>query len=264
MKITQKKENMLMKKLGKKLAILAVIGAASIGFVGCGNSADNPEQTEETTTVENAETQENTEQTSQPNENGNNNENNTASDANNQSNPSNDNKIETKTNNNNSNSNSNNTSTPNKPTSNTSPTKPNNSSNNTSPSKPNNSNTSSSNTSTQKPTQQHVHNWTAQTKTINHPATGHNETYYVTVKEAYDEPIYAPRTICNKCGKDITGDPILHCAECRSSYSVNDVQVGTKHHDAVKEARTKWVVDKAAWTETVTTGYKCSSCGATK
>lgn len=257
MKITQEKENMLMKKLGEKLAILAVIGAASIGFVGCGNSADNPEQTEETTTVENVETQENTEQTSQPNENGNNNENNTVLDANNQSNPSNDNKTETKTNNNSSNSNSNNTSTPNKPTSNTSPTKPNNSSNNTSPSKPNNSNTS---------TPTHTHNWVAQTKTINHPATGHNETYYVTVKEAYDEPIYANRTICNRCGADITNDIDYHytAGGCGGSYSNKDVQVGTKHHDAVKEARTKWVQDKAAWTETVTTGYKCSSCGATK
>lgn len=259
MKITQEKENMLMKKLGKKLAILAVIGAASIGFVGCGNSADNPEQTEETTTVENVETQENTEQTSQPNENGNNNENNTVSGANNQSNPSNDNKTETKTNNNSNNSNSNNTSTPNKPTSNTSPTKPNNSSNNTSPSKP-------SNTSP-KPAQ-HTHNWVAQTKTINHPATGHNETYYVTVKEAYDEPIYEEHTVCHKCGaylENLSDDNFtIHIAQCRSSYSNKDVQVGTKHHEAVKEARTKWVVDKAAWTETVTTGYKCSSCGAIK
>lgn len=257
MKITQEKENMLMKKLGKKLAILAVIGAASIGFVGCGNSADNPEQTEETTTVENVETQENTEQTSQPNENGNNNENNTVLDANNQSNPSNDNKTETKTNNNSSNSNSNNTSTPNKPTSNTSPTKPNNSSNTSKPS----NNAKPSNTSP-KPAQ-HTHNWVAQTKTINHPATGHNETYYVTVKEAYDEPIYESRAICNKCGEDIT-DNIDHIYECRSSYRVKDIQVGTKHHDAVKEARTKWVQDKAAWTETITTGHKCSSCGATK
>ena len=248
-----------MKKLGKKLAILAVIGAASIGFVGCGNSADNPEQTEKTTTVENVETQENTEQTSQPNENGNNNENNTVSDANNQSNPSNDNKTETKTNNNSSNSNSNNTSTPNKPTSNTSPTKPNNSSNNTSPSKPNNSNTS---------TPTHTHNWIAQTKTINHPATGHNETYYVTVKEAYDEPIYEEHTVCHKCGaylENLSDDNFtIHIAQCRSSYSNKDVQVGTKHHEAVKEARTKWVQDKAAWTETITTGHKCSSCGATK
>ena len=33
------------------------------------------------------------------------------------------------------------------------------------------------------------------------------------------------------------------------------------NHPAVTEDR--WVVDKAAWSETVTTGYKCS-CGATK
>ena len=41
------------------------------------------------------------------------------------------------------------------------------------------------------------------------------------------------------------------------------VQTGTNkiNHEAVYE--NKWVVDKSAWTETVTTGYKCS-CGATK
>ena len=43
----------------------------------------------------------------------------------------------------------------------------------------------------------------------------------------------------------------------------------TVHHDAVYETQrvktgTKTVVDKAAWTETVVTGQKCSSCGATK
>lgn len=39
------------------------------------------------------------------------------------------------------------------------------------------------------------------------------------------------------------------------------VQVGTKkvNHDAVYKK--KWVVDKKAWTETVVTGHKCSSCG---
>lgn len=259
MKITQEKENMLMKKLGKKLAILAVIGAASIGFVGCGNSADNPEQTEETTTVENVETQENTEQTSQPNENGNNNENNTVSDANNQSNPSNDNKTETKTNNNSSNSNSNNTSTPNKPTSNTSPTKPNNSSNNTSPSKPNNSNTS---------TPTHTHNWIAITKQVWHDAVGHNETVWVQDTAAYDEPIYEEHTVCHKCGaylENLSDDNFtIHIAQCRSSYSNKDVQVGTKHHEATGHNETKWVQDKAGYYETVTTGYKCSSCGAIK
>lgn len=236
-----------MKKLGKKLAILAVIGAASIGFVGCGNSADNPEQTEETTTVENVETQENTEQTSQPNENGNNNENNTVSDANNQSNPSNDNKTETKTNNNSSNSNSNNTSTPNKPTS------------NTSPSKPNNSNTS---------TPTHTHNWIAITKQVWHDAVGHNETVWVQDTAAYDEPIYEEHTVCHKCGaylENLSDDNFtIHIAQCRSSYSNKDVQVGTKHHEATGHNETKWVQDKAGYYETVTTGYKCSSCGAIK
>ena len=242
-----------MKKLGKKLAILAVIGAASIGFVGCGNSADNPEQTEETTTVENVETQENTEQTSQPNENGNNNENNTVSDANNQSNPSNDNKTETKTNNNNSNSSSNNTSTPNKPT------KPNNSSNNISPSKPNNSNTS---------TPTHTHKWIAITKQVWHDAVGHNETVWVQDTAAYDEPIYEEHTVCHKCGaylENLSDDNFtIHIAQCRSSYSNKDVQVGTKHHEATGHNETKWVQDKAGYYETVTTGYKCSSCGAIK
>ena len=88
----------------------------------------------------------------------------------------------------------------------------------------------------------------------------------MTVKEAYDEPIYANRTICNRCGADITNDIDYHytAGGCGGSYSNKDVQVGIKHHEEVKEARTKWVQDKAAWTETVTTGYKCSSCGATK
>ena len=42
------------------------------------------------------------------------------------------------------------------------------------------------------------------------------------------------------------------------------VQVGTNtiKYDAVYEK--KWIVDKAAWTEKVLSGYKCSSCGATK
>ena len=41
------------------------------------------------------------------------------------------------------------------------------------------------------------------------------------------------------------------------------VQVGTNsvNHPAVTEK--KWVVDKAAWTETVIVGHSCS-CGATK
>ena len=42
------------------------------------------------------------------------------------------------------------------------------------------------------------------------------------------------------------------------------VQVGSNkiNHDAIYQD--KWIIDKAAWDETVTTGYKCSGCGETK
>ena len=78
-------------------------------------------------------------------------------------------------------------------------------------------------------------------------------------------------------------------AGCWSSWHDEWMQVGTTHHDAVyqtvhhdatyqtvhHEAETtivhhdatghnEQVVDQAAWDETVTTRYTCSSCGATK
>lgn len=54
----------------------------------------------------------------------------------------------------------------------------------------------------------------------------------------------------------------IHVLEsCGGGWKIGSVQVGTKHHDAV--TKQIWVVDKAAWDETVITGYKCS-CGATK
>lgn len=101
----------------------------------------------------------------------------------------------------------------------------------------------------------HEHSWTAITNTVHHEATGHYETQVV--QEAYDEPIYESRAICT-CGADITGNTVGHYADCEGSYSVKKVQVGTKHHDAV--TKQVWVVDKAAWDETVTTGHKCSGC----
>ena len=38
----------------------------------------------------------------------------------------------------------------------------------------------------------------------------------------------------------------------------------TVHHPAVTHEEKVWVVDQAAWDETVVTGYVCSGCGATK
>ena len=119
----------------------------------------------------------------------------------------------------------------------------------------------------------HTHNWVPITSVLHHDEQGHNEK--VLVSEAWTEevPIYEEqyRAICNTCGEDITSNYAEHIKQHMlngegGSYrnEVVQIQVGTNkiNHDAVYED--KWIVDKAAWDETVTTGYKCSSCGTTK
>ena len=115
----------------------------------------------------------------------------------------------------------------------------------------------------------------------------------VLVSEAYDEPVYGRVAICNACGHefwDPNDDIDVHMHQgCWSSWQGENRQVGTTHHDAVyntvhhdavyttvhHDAETtvvhheatghyETVVTQAAWDETVTTGYKCSGCGATK
>ena len=123
---------------------------------------------------------------------------------------------------------------------------------------------SSSSSSQSKP--QHTHTWVAQTKSVYHEATGHYENKWVEDSAAWDEDVYATKVICN-CGAvfdsvDAWGQ---HSAEgCYQGYYVDDVKTGTIHHEATGHNEQKWVQDSAAWTETVTTGYKCSGCGATK
>ena len=119
----------------------------------------------------------------------------------------------------------------------------------------------------------------------------------VLAQAAYDEPVYSWLPVCNVCGYQFplgsTGDDIMyHIFEspgCGGGWHDVQVQTGSVHHDAVyqtvhhdavyntvhHEAETKvvhhdaaghyeTVVDKAAWDEEVTTGYKCSGCGAAK
>lgn len=114
---------------------------------------------------------------------------------------------------------------------------------------------------------EHTHSWVEQTTTVTHEATGHYET--VVIKDAWDEPVYEYRTICNKCGEDITSEDnedkiAFHYAfECDGSYSIKKVQVDTIHHEA--EIQEVWVEDSPAYEETVGTGsYICSNCGAIK
>ena len=137
----------------------------------------------------------------------------------------------------------------NKNNSSTSSSKPSNSgSNNSGTSKPSNNSGSSSNNS--KPAE-HTHNWVAVT-----------ETRTVVDQAAYDEqvPQYTEveRSICNQCGADITNNYIAH-------FEANDNCLG--YHSELRQELTGYTTvhhDAVTHTETVTTGYRCSTCGATK
>ena len=97
---------------------------------------------------------------------------------------------------------------------------------------------------------EHVHSWVAQT-----------EQQWVQDSAAWDEPVYSQeaRSICNTCGADISGNATSHIlSHGRNNPNggyhteVVQVQTGTVHHDATGHY------------ETVTTGYVCSGCGASK
>ena len=89
--------------------------------------------------------------------------------------------------------------------------------------------------------------------TVNHPEQGHYETHVV--QEAWDDPQFEERVVGISSGHiydsvsdfgkngDLYGD---------GNYAVREVQVGSVHHDAVTTQ--VWVVDQAAWTETVASG----------
>lgn len=135
--------------------------------------------------------------------------------------------------------------------------KPSNSSNNnSSSSKP--SNNSGSNSSSSKPAE-HTHDWVAVT-----------ETRTVVDQAAYDEqvPITEMKVfaICNDCGADITNLGQAGISDHMYNHMINDTGNGGYHFEA-REVVTGYQTvhhDAVTHTETVTTGYRCSTCGATK
>ena len=110
----------------------------------------------------------------------------------------------------------------------------------------------------------------------------------VMVSAAWDETVYEWVHVCNVCGyvypSNATWDDIdyheLIDPGCGGGWYDKQIPTGSIHHDAVystvhHDAETttvhhdatghnEQVIDQAAWDEQVTTGYKCSSCGATK
>ena len=119
-------------------------------------------------------------------------------------------------------------------------TKPNTGSTNNSGNTGNTQNNSTS-TTTQPSTPAHTHSWTEVKETV-------------VVQEAWVEDVYGWRTICGKCGLDMTemtdDELTIHCARvCNSCYSAKYIKYDEINHPAV--------------TEEQVTGYKCE-CGATK
>ena len=108
-------------------------------------------------------------------------------------------------------------------------------------------NTPTTNTTPSQPEPQPIY------QTIHHEEVGHWETQVIA--EAWDEPVYERKIIGNNTGTVYaTVDEFAFNTNGDEGYHVGNVQVGTTHHDAITQQ--VWVVDQAAWDETVIVGYR--------
>lgn len=113
----------------------------------------------------------------------------------------------------------------------------------------------------------HQHKWVAQTKTVHHDAQYKTVHHDAVTHQVWHDPVTEEHYICNQCGADITSDPWGHLDTYdHGGYHSSYVTVKQGYYETVtdKAAYDEQVQVSAAWDETVTTGYKCSSCGATK
>lgn len=124
-------------------------------------------------------------------------------------------------------------------------------------SKPSNSSNSSSSNSS-KPAE-HTHDWVAVT-----------ETRTVVDQPAYDEQVPVTEmkefAICNDCGADLTSLGQAGISDHIYNHMINDTGNGGWHSEWREEVTGYQTVhhDAVTHTETVTTGYRCPTCGATK
>lgn len=134
------------------------------------------------------------------------------------------------------------------------------------------SGSSSGGSSKKDDTTAHQHNWVAQTKTVHHDAQYKTVHHDAVTHQVWHDAVTEEHYICNQCGADITSDPWGHI----NNSLMNGGNCGSYHstYVTVKQGYYETVTDQAAYDEqvqvsaardeTVTTGYKCSSCGATK
>ena len=93
---------------------------------------------------------------------------------------------------------------------------------------------------------------------------------WIEYKPIYD---YVVHDICNTCGFDLTANGVDGASHAKQhmlngepgGHHSETVQIEVGKEEIVHEAvyEKKWVVDKPAWDEKVSTGFKCE-CGATK
>lgn len=129
------------------------------------------------------------------------------------------------------------------------------------------SGSSSGGSSKKDDTTAHQHNWAAQTKTVHHDAQYKTVHHDAVTHQVWHDAVTEEHYICNQCGADITSDPWGHLdAYDHGGYHSSYVTVKQGYYETVtdKAAYDEQVQVSAAWDETVTTGYKCSGCGATK
>ena len=129
------------------------------------------------------------------------------------------------------------------------------------------SGSSSGGSSKKDDTTAHQHKWVAQTKTVHHDAQYKTVHHDAMTHQVWHDAVTEEHYICNQCGADITSDPWGHLdAYDHGGYHSSYVTVKQGYYETVtdKAAYDEQVQVSAAWDETVTTGYKCSSCGATK
>ena len=156
--------------------------------------------------------------------------------------------------------------------------------------------TTSAPTTTQAPTTEAPkcnHNWVAQTKVVHHDAVGHMETKGTYIDASGNDYGANPQIVGHN-GKEcviVGSDWYDQCGVCgikfyASAYGGSDqaaAQAMADHRWSVHDGCANdiissdpiyvevfykeiaiFVEDKAAYDETITTGYKCSICGATK
>lgn len=118
----------------------------------------------------------------------------------------------------------------------------------------NGSSSSSGNSGSSKP--QHTHNWEAQTTVVHHDAQ---------YKPVHHDAEYKDVCICNGCGAQFDTDDAWR-THSDAQFDAENFNCGsyTTKYVMTKPAWDEQVLVSAAWDETVTTGYKCSTCGAVK